>query len=106
MKKIIFVLVAAAAASPAAAVDWKEHPNDKIAHVALGGALSFGVSQYFDRPPAGIAAATAVGVLKESTDRHFDTGDLASWVVGGLVGAAISKNIVITPRGFAWRKDF
>lgn len=106
MKHIHFVIAALAATSPAAAVDWHQHPYDKAAHVALGGALSFGVAQHFDKPLAGVVAATVAGAIKESTDRNFDTGDLASWIVGGLAGAAISKHIVITPRGIAWRKGF
>lgn len=106
MKQILFSLVVAAAASPAAAVDWHQHPYDKAAHIAIGGSLSFAVSQHFDIPLAGVAAATAAGTIKESMDKNFDAGDLASWVVGGLVGAAISRHIIITSRGFAWRQEF
>lgn len=106
MKKVILALALAAATSPAAAVDWHKHPADKAAHVALGSALSFGVSQHFDSPLAGVAAATAAGVIKESTDLNFDNGDLASWFVGGLVGAALSKHLIITPRGVAWKKEW
>ena len=106
MKKVFFALVALAAASPAAAVEWRQHPNDKIAHVGLGSALSFLVSQRTDSASAGVAAATAAGLLKESTDKNFDYGDLASWIAGGFFGAAISKNIVIMPRGVIWKMEF
>lgn len=92
--------------TPAAALDWTKHPTDKVAHVALGGGLAYAVTHLTDNHFAGIAAAAAAGVLKESVDRNFDGGDLASWVVGGLIGAAVSRHLVLTPRGIAWRQNF
>lgn len=100
------ITAAVLAAAPVAAIDWTQHPNDKIAHVALGGALSYAVAQHSGSHFAGIAAATALGIAKESSDRRFDGGDLASWIVGGIAGAAISRHLVITPRGIAWRTEF
>jgi hypothetical protein len=77
--------------APSAAVDWKQHPYDKISHIAIGGALSCGVTAYTKKPLYGVLAAVLVGTVKEITDKNFDKADLASWGVGGAVGALCFK---------------
>ena len=84
MKYILALLLTI---STAQAVDWDTHPYDKMAHMAVGIPVSCLVTNYTKNPWYGILASTALGVVKESTDKHFDNGDLASWMVGGLVGS-------------------
>jgi hypothetical protein len=68
------------------AVDWKEHPYDKISHVAGGGLISCAVTYFTEKPWLGVLSALVVGALKEHHDDRFDRADLASWGVGGAVG--------------------
>lgn len=68
------------------AVDWKEHPYDKISHVAIGGVISCALTAKTDNKLYGFLAALGVGAIKEATDKNWDTGDFASWGVGGAVG--------------------
>ncbi|GEM_PF-6977060 len=107
MKPYLSILaLAAALAAPVQshAVDLTAYPYDYLSHVALGGGLSYWVTSETQRPELGILAATVAGALKESTDKNFDAGDLASWVVGGVVGAAIGEHLVITPAGIVWQR--
>lgn len=92
MKLKALALAAALFATSAHAVDWKEHPYDKLSHVAIGGALSCAVTQYTKKPLYGVLSALAVGLVKESVvDENFDRADMASWGAGGLVGAICIK---------------
>jgi hypothetical protein len=69
------------------AVDWKEHPYDKISHVVIGGALSCAVTAKTDNPWLGALSSILVGAIKEGViDDNFNRADLASWGVGGAVG--------------------
>ena len=90
---MIRALIAIAMLLPlvALAVDWKEHPYDKLTHIAIGGALSCAVSAHTDKPWLGVLAAVIVGTVKEATDDKFDGGDLASWGAGGAIGALCWK---------------
>ena len=90
---MIRAMIAIALLAPfsAAAVDWEEHPYDKISHVAIGGALSCAVSAHTDKPWLGFLAAVVVGTVKEATDQNFDGGDLASWGAGGAIGSLCWK---------------
>ncbi len=73
------------------AVDWNEEPYDKVAHISLGTTLSCLVTTQTDNMWYGFLSAFAVGLIKESTDKNFDTGDLASWGVGGAIGSLCIK---------------
>jgi len=75
----------------ALAVDWKEHPYDKLTHIAIGGALSCAVSAYTSKPWLGALSALIVGAAKEKHDDRFDRADLASWGAGGALGALCWK---------------
>jgi len=87
---MIRAMIAAALLVPLAAlaVDWKEHPYDKLTHIAIGGALSCAVSAKTYKPWLGVLAAVIVGTVKEAViDDNFDKADLASWGAGGALGA-------------------
>ena len=91
MKTLLAIILASLSTKATAGVDWNEHPYDKAAHIALGSALSCAVTSYTDNPWYGFLASFAVGAIKESTDQNFDSGDLASWGVGGAIGAICIK---------------
>lgn len=74
-------------ASRAMAVDWKQHPYDKLTHMAIGGALSCAISAKTSRPVLGVLASLVVGAAKEVHDDRFDRADLLSWGAGGAIGA-------------------
>ncbi|MEW5892456.1 MAG: hypothetical protein AB1697_04890 [Pseudomonadota bacterium] len=80
-----------------------QHPYDYLSHAAIGGGLGYWVTSESWRPVLGVLAATAAGALKECADKNFDTGDLAFWTVGGVLGAALGKRLVITPAGIFWQ---
>ena len=85
---MIRALIATALLAPfsASAVDWEEHPYDKVSHIAIGGAISCAVTAKTDNKLYGFLAALGVGAIKEATDKNWDHGDFASWGVGGAVG--------------------
>ena len=74
------------------AVDWKEHPYDKLTHIAIGGALSCAVSAKTNNRWLGALSAVIVGTVKEAViDDRFDRADLASWGAGGALGTLCWK---------------
>lgn len=83
-----------------------QHPYNYYGHAALGGTLSYVVTQQTASPWLGVAAATLAGVAKEKTDQHFSARDVASWAVGGVVGAQLSEHLLVTRHGIAWRSDW
>ena len=82
----IAATILALIAVPAHAVDWKESPYDKAAHIAIGGAVSCAVSRVTGNKFYGLLTALAIGTAKELSDDNFDGGDFASWGVGGAAG--------------------
>jgi hypothetical protein len=76
---------------PAYAVDWEQHPYDKVSHVVGGAAISCGVTWATKKPLLGAFAGLLAGAIKEKHDDRFDRADLASWGVGGLVGTLCIK---------------
>jgi len=87
MKRLLpFLLIA-----QAHAVDWEEHPYDKMSHIAIGGVISCAVTAKTDNKLYGFLSAVLVGAVKESTDKNWDNGDFASWGVGGAVGTICIK---------------
>lgn len=60
---------------------------DKVAHIAVGTAISYSMVEYDINPHIAAATPFAIGLVKELTDKNFNTGDLISWGVSGLIGA-------------------
>jgi len=88
--------VALLISSPAQAESWYRELNtnveesglDKGIHIAIGTGISYYAAEHtsIERWQAALIP-TAIGLIKESTDKNFDTGDLLSWAVSGVVGA-------------------
>lgn len=87
MKYLILLLLS----FPVYAVDWAEHPYDKISHIAIGGAISCAVTAKTDNKLYGVLSALVVGAVKEATDKNWDNADFASWGVGGAIGTLCIK---------------
>lgn len=64
--------------------------SNNIVHVVAGTAISYGALHYTDNNHIAASIPVVIGFIKESTDRNFCGYDLASWTVGGIVGAYVS----------------
>ena len=68
---------------------------DHAVHITLGTTISYGSLYYTDNKMLAASIPFVVGLIKESTDKNFDVGDLTGWTVGGIVGAYVAPWLVI-----------
>lgn len=68
--------------------------NDKIAHFAVGAAISAGIGLHFD-PMLGFAAGVFAGALKEGIDRAgYGTPDFKDFIATAL-GACVVLPVML-----------
>lgn len=83
MKKLVILILLSALSGNAMAWGYgplARDPYDKASHAIAGMAIRKAIGD--EHPILGAAAAILVGYLKEKSDKHFDTMDLAAWSAG------------------------
>ncbi len=86
-----------------AADDW--NGADKAKHFAVSAVLGTASAMHFENKWTAFGVAMIPGVLKEITDSHFSSKDLAADALGAALGVQLGHWIV-TRNGVGYRAAF
>jgi uncharacterized protein YfiM (DUF2279 family) len=105
--------VPAPAPTPSCTTGEKWTGSDKALHLAAGSLIAFGTTLGTENPWIGFAAGSAVGALKEISDRGAGCSsgkDLGVTIIGAALGAFVGNRVLVMKKNgmtvVAYQTDF